>query len=68
MPPSRSANFRKLAADNLRAGRKAALAGDRATRFEVAASYKSLAHDEEWMRGERQRSFKRKKKSKAPKA
>ena len=57
---SRTKRFRKLAADALRAGRKAGPGDGRESLFEMAASYKSLAHDEEWMRGERLRSFKRK--------
>jgi hypothetical protein len=56
LPSSRSKTFRKLAADALRAGRKAPPGGEREAHFSVAASYKSLAHDDEWMCGERQRS------------
>ena len=49
-----------MAADALRSGRKAAPGNDRSAHFSAAASYKSLAHDDEWMCGERQRSHKRK--------
>jgi hypothetical protein len=64
VPASRSKTFRKMAADALRAGRKADPGGDREAHFISAASYKSLAHDDEWMCGERQRSHKRKSQSK----
>jgi hypothetical protein len=67
VPASRSRTFRKLAADALRAGRKTSAGEDRDAHFSVAASYKSLAHDDEWMCGERQRSHKRKNPSKKPK-
>lgn len=60
VPASRSKTFRKMAADALRSGRKATPGNDRNAHFSVAASYKSLAHDDEWMCGERQRSYKRK--------
>jgi hypothetical protein len=60
VPASRSKTFRKLAADALRAGRKTSAGDDRDAHFSLAASYKSLAHDDEWMCGERQRSHKRK--------
>ena len=63
--PSRAAEFRKRAADALRNGRHAKHTSDRDVHFDVAASYKALALDEEWMRGDRQRSFKRKKMPKA---
>jgi hypothetical protein len=59
VPASRSKTFRKMAADELRAGRKSAPGANRNAHFSVAASYKSLAHDDEWMCGECQRSFKR---------
>ena len=59
VPASRSKTFRKMAADALRAGRKATPGKDRNAHFSAAASYKSLAHDDEWMCGERQRSHKR---------
>jgi hypothetical protein len=49
-----------MAADALRASRKAAPGEERNAHLSVAASYKSLAHDDEWMCGERQRSYKRK--------
>jgi hypothetical protein len=65
VPASRSKTFRKMAADELRAGRKAA-GSVRDAHFSVAASYKSLAHDDEWMCGERQRSYKRKSLPKKP--
>jgi hypothetical protein len=58
--PSRAAEFRKRAADALRNGRNARHVSDRETHFDVAASYKALALEEEWMRGDRQRSFTRK--------
>jgi hypothetical protein len=67
VPASRSKTFRMMAADALRAGRKAAPGKDRDAHSNVAASYKSLAHDDEWMYGERQRSHKRKSQSKKPK-
>jgi hypothetical protein len=66
VPASRSRTFRKMAADALRSGRKAAPGNDRIAHFSVAASYKSLAHDDEWMCGERQRSHKRKPPPKKP--
>jgi hypothetical protein len=68
VPASRSKTFRKMAADALRKGRKAAPGDDRDGHFSVAASYKSLAHDDEWICGERQRSHKRKSRSKKPKS
>jgi hypothetical protein len=64
VPASRSKTFRIMAADALRAGRKATPGEDSAAHFSLAASYKSLAHDNEWMYGERQRSYKRKSQSK----
>jgi hypothetical protein len=67
VPASRSKTFRKMAADALRAGRKAAPGDDRDAHFSTAASYKSLAHDDEWLCGERQRSHKRKSGPKKPK-
>jgi hypothetical protein len=67
VPASRSTTFRKLAADALRTGRKTPAGDDRDAHFSVAASYKSLAHDDEWMCGERQRSHKRANASKKPK-
>ncbi|MPZ36752.1 MAG: hypothetical protein GEU95_01600 [Rhizobiales bacterium] len=67
MPASRSKTFRKMAADALRAGRKAIPGDGRDAHFDVAASYKSLAHDDEWLCGERQRSYKRKRRTKVPK-
>jgi hypothetical protein len=67
VPASRSKTFRKMAADALRAGRKAPAGEDRDAHFEVAASYKSLAHDDEWLCGERQRSYKRKPRAQKPK-
>jgi hypothetical protein len=66
VPASRSKAFRKMAADALRAGRKARPGNDRDAHFSMAASYKSLAHDNEWMYGERQRSYKRRQASKKP--
>ena len=63
VPASRSKTFRKMAADALRAGRKAAPGDDRDAHFSTAASYKSLAHDDEWLCGDRQRSHKRKSRS-----
>jgi hypothetical protein len=66
VPASRSKTFRKMAADELRAGRKAAAGSVRDAHFSVAAAYKSLAHDDEWMCGERQRSYKRKSLPKKP--
>jgi hypothetical protein len=58
MAASRSKTFRKMAADALRASRKAPPGNDRDAHFDVAASYKSLANDDEWLSGERQRSHK----------
>jgi hypothetical protein len=59
VPASRSKTFRKMAADALRAGRKAEPGDDRDAHFSTAASYKSLAHDDEWLCKERQRSSER---------
>jgi hypothetical protein len=56
-----------MAADALRAGRKAAPGDDRDAHFSAAASYKSLAHDDEWLCRERQRSDNRKSRAKKPK-
>ncbi len=67
VPASRSKIFRKMAADALRTARKAAPGDDRNAHFSLAASYKSLAHDDEWMYGERQRSYKRNNQSQQPK-
>jgi len=53
-----------MAADALRASRKATPGEDSDAHFSLAASYKSLAHDYEWMYGEPQRSHKRKSQSK----
>lgn len=66
VPASRSKTFRKLAADALRAARKASPGQEREAHMSVAASYKSLAHDDEWICGERQRSHKRVKPLKKP--
>ena len=66
VPASRSKTFRKMAADALRSGRKAVPGDDRDAHFSTAASYKSLAHDDEWMCGERQRSYKSKRRPKKP--
>jgi hypothetical protein len=44
-------------------GRHATSIDDRDAHFETAASYKALANDVEWFRGERQRLYKRKKKA-----
>ena len=63
VPASRSKTFRKMAANALRTGRKVAPGSNRIAHFCLAASYKSLAHDDEWMCGERQRSHKRKNQS-----
>jgi hypothetical protein len=54
-----------MAADALRASRKTS-GNERTAHLNVAASYKSLAHDDEWMCGERQRSYKRTARSKKP--
>ena len=67
MAASRSNTFRKMAADALRAGRKALPGNDRDAHFDVAASYKSLANDDEWLSGERQRSHKLRRWTKKPK-
>jgi hypothetical protein len=60
MPASRSKTFRKMAADALRAARKTLPGDARDAHIDIAAAYKSLAHDDEWQCGERQRSYKRK--------
>jgi hypothetical protein len=60
MPASRSKTFRKMAADALRAARKTKPGDARDAHVDTAAAYKSLAHDDEWKCGERQRSYKRK--------
>jgi hypothetical protein len=67
MAASRSKTFRKMAADALRAGRKAPPGNDRDAHFDVAASYKSLANDDEWLSGERQRFHKLRRWAKKPK-
>jgi hypothetical protein len=67
MAASRSKTFRKMAADALRAGRKTPPGNDREAHFDVAASYKSLANDDEWLSGERQRSHKLRRWAKKPK-
>ncbi len=64
VPASRSKTFRKMAANALRSGRKAAPGNNRIAHFCLAASYKSLAHDDEWTCGERQRSHEHKNQSK----
>ena len=56
-----------MAADALRAGRKTEPGDERDAHFDTAASYKSLAHDDEWRCGERQRSYKRKRRMPTPK-
>ena len=60
MPASRSKTFRKMAADALRAARRTQPGDAREAHVDTAAAYKSLAHDDEWLSGERQRSYKRK--------
>jgi hypothetical protein len=60
--PSRAAEFRKRTTDALRNGRNARLASDRDIHFDTAAPYKALALEEEWLRGDRQRSIVRKNK------
>jgi hypothetical protein len=60
MPASRSKTFRKMAADALRAARRTQPGDAREAHVDTAAAYKSLAHDDEWQCGERQRSYKRK--------
>jgi hypothetical protein len=67
MAASRSKTFRKMAADAMRAGRKASPGNDRDAHFDVAASYKSLANDDEWMSGERRRSHELRRWAKKPK-
>jgi len=67
MPASRSKTFRRMAADALRAGRKSEPGDKRDAHFDTAAAYKSLAHDDEWQCGERQRSYKRKRRMPTPK-
>jgi hypothetical protein len=56
-----------MAADALRAGRKSEPGDKRDAHFDTAAAYKSLAHDDEWQCGERQRSYKRKRRMPTPK-
>ena len=56
---SNSKKFRDEAARLLREGRKATLENQRDFSFEIAATYKRLALDEERLRGERQRSHER---------
>jgi hypothetical protein len=67
MPASRSKTFRKMAADALRAARKTQAGDVRDAHVDTAAAYKSLAHDDEWLSGERQRSYKRKRRGKGTK-
>ncbi len=57
-----------MAADALRSARGVAPGDDRDAHFSVAAAYKSLAHDDEWVCGERQRSYKRKRQPQRPKS
>ena len=66
MAANRSKTFRKMAADALRAGRKAAPGPDRDAHFDVAASYKSLANDDEWLSGDRQSSHRLRRWAKKP--
>ena len=67
MPASRSKTFRKMAADALRAARRTQPGDAREAHVDTAAAYKSLAHDDEWLSGERQRSYKRKRRVKGTK-
>jgi hypothetical protein len=67
MPASRSKTFRKMAADALRAARRTQPGDAREAHVDTAAAYKSLAHDDEWLSGERQRSYKRKRSVKGTK-
>jgi hypothetical protein len=67
MPASRSKTFRKMAADALRAARRTQPGDAREAHVDTAAAYKSLAHDDEWLSGERQRYYKRKGRGKATK-
>jgi hypothetical protein len=64
VPASKSRTFRTMAANALRTGRKTAPGNSRDAHFCLAASYKSLAHDDEWTCGERQRSHKHKNQAK----
>jgi hypothetical protein len=59
--PTEPAEFRKRAADALRNGRQRR-ASDRDSHFQAAASYKALALEEDWLRGDRQRLIARKNK------
>ena len=54
-----SRRFRKRAADAFRASRDGGSKESKARHAKLAAGYKSLAHDEEWLRGEKERSRKR---------
>jgi hypothetical protein len=54
-----SCKHRKSAADQLRAYRKADHPLDKASKRNLAASYKELAHNEEWAEVEKERSVRR---------
>jgi hypothetical protein len=58
-----SKGFRNQAARTLRAARKARGGSERDSLLHVAKSYKALAYDEEWLRGEPQKSQKRPRKN-----
>jgi hypothetical protein len=58
-----SKGFRDQAARMLRAARNAPGGSERESLLHVAKSYKALAHDEEWLRGEPQKSLRRPRKN-----
>jgi hypothetical protein len=51
-----SGRFRQQAADELRASRAPGSKEKKAGHVKLAAAYKALAHDEEWLGGEKERS------------
>jgi hypothetical protein len=51
-----SKKHRKSAADHLRSSRKTKYPPDKMRETNIAASYKELAHNEEWAAGEKERS------------
>jgi hypothetical protein len=58
--PKTSQEFRDRAAKEVRAARRSSNSDDKAECTERAAPLKELAHNEEWLGGERERSAKRK--------
>jgi len=59
-----SQGLRDSAAKQMRAARKSRSAPDRVEHTARAASYKELAHNEEWLDGDRERSEPRRPKAK----